>query len=178
MSSSLILLRWTWTSTAPSGTQSPIQPDVRCLQGWGSYRLSGQPYCKALLPYILSKIFLLSVENHFPLSLTWHGGQPACLQKHLGKTCFFNSSPIQLYSCNESQLWTGHNSILQWIKWIQPKISLNFSYGTRYFMRKSIKQCFTLIFSEPPGKTAGTSKAGIQEGAREILLKSSLIIDT
>ena len=37
--------------------QSPVQPDLECLQGQGFYHLSGQPvpqhaYCKKLLPYI------------------------------------------------------------------------------------------------------------------------------
>ena len=110
--------------------QSPIQPDLGCLQRQDIHHLSRQPvpvphcpYCKALLPYILSKSSFFQLKTTSPCPVTWRGGRPACLQKHLGKTCLFNSSPVQLYSCNESQLWTNYNSIFQWIKWIQPKIS-------------------------------------------------------
>ena len=42
--------------------QSPVQPDLKCLQGWGLHYLSGQPvpvfhhtHCKKFLPYIQSK---------------------------------------------------------------------------------------------------------------------------
>ena len=31
------------TPTAPSGAQSPIQPDLDYDQGWGIHHLSGQP---------------------------------------------------------------------------------------------------------------------------------------
>ena len=57
-----ILLQWAGTPTAPSGAQSPIQPDLECIQGMGHHYLSGQPipvphylYCKKLLSYIQSK---------------------------------------------------------------------------------------------------------------------------
>ena len=40
-------------------TQSPVQSDLGCLQGWVIYHLYGQPvpvlYCKKFLPYIQSK---------------------------------------------------------------------------------------------------------------------------
>ena len=42
--------------------QSPVQPDLECLQGWDFHQFSRQPvpvphhsYCKKLLPYIKSK---------------------------------------------------------------------------------------------------------------------------
>ena len=42
--------------------QSPLQPDLGCLQGWGTHHLSGQPVLvlhhlqrKELLPYVQSE---------------------------------------------------------------------------------------------------------------------------
>jgi len=37
------LVQLTGTPTAPSGAQSPVQPDLECLQGWGIPHISGQP---------------------------------------------------------------------------------------------------------------------------------------
>ncbi|KAK4822001.1 hypothetical protein QYF61_006615, partial [Mycteria americana] len=39
--------------------QSPVQPDLECFQGWGIYRLSGQPVPVFHHPHL---------ENHYPLS--------------------------------------------------------------------------------------------------------------
>jgi len=35
-------LQWAGTPTAPSGAQSLIQPDLECLQGWGTHHISQQ----------------------------------------------------------------------------------------------------------------------------------------
>ena len=40
------------TPTAPSGAQSPLQPDLGCLQGWGTHHLSGQPVSVPQLPLV------------------------------------------------------------------------------------------------------------------------------
>ena len=57
--------------------QSPIQPDLECLQGRGIHHISGQPvpvaqhpYCKKLFPYIQSKshVFLFEAIFLFPVT--------------------------------------------------------------------------------------------------------------
>ena len=62
-------LPWTGTPTAASGAQSPVQPDLDCLQRQGIHHLSGQPvpvphhpYCKKLL-YVQSKSSLYVFTN-------------------------------------------------------------------------------------------------------------------
>lgn len=54
-----------WTSSAPLGAQSPVQPDSECLQGQGIQHLPGQPvpvlhhsYCKKhFFPSCLNSFF-------------------------------------------------------------------------------------------------------------------------
>ena len=64
-------------TTAPSGAQSPIQPDLGCLQGWGIRHQSGQPVpvshhpqCKNLLPYTQPKPPLFPFETISPCPIT------------------------------------------------------------------------------------------------------------
>ena len=66
-------LQRTGTPTAPSGTQSLIQPDLESLTGQSIHHHSGQPvpvahhpYCKKLLPYIQSKSPLFQFETISP----------------------------------------------------------------------------------------------------------------
>lgn len=49
-----------WTSTALLGAQSPVQPDLECLQGWDVPHLSGQSVPVPQLPYC-KKNFLLAL---------------------------------------------------------------------------------------------------------------------
>ena len=42
--------------------QTPVQPDLECFQGWGIYRLSGQPVPVFHTPYC---------EKFSPLCLLW-----------------------------------------------------------------------------------------------------------
>ena len=54
-------LQWTGTATAPSGAQSPVQPDLGCFQGWGTHHLPGQPVNDVIpvLSYRMCKSFVL-----------------------------------------------------------------------------------------------------------------------
>ena len=72
-------LQWTGTSTAPSGAQSPVQPDLECLQGRGSHHLSGQPVPALILrevsafpTYVLTHVFS---EEQFQVELLSSSGR-------------------------------------------------------------------------------------------------------
>jgi len=63
--------------------QSPIQPDLECLQGQGIHQISRQPvpvpghfYCKKLLPYIQSKY---PQEESLPMSFLQNNSRLQCL---------------------------------------------------------------------------------------------------
>ena len=63
------------TPTAPSGAQSPVQPDLCYLQEWDIHHLWEQPVPVPRCPYYKKKLSLYSIEifpllvcNHFPLS--------------------------------------------------------------------------------------------------------------
>ena len=57
--------------------QTPIQPDLECLQGWGFHHLSGQcvsmphhSHCRRLFPYIQPKFTLFRSETISPCPIT------------------------------------------------------------------------------------------------------------
>jgi len=52
-------LQWTGTTTAPSGAQSLVQPDLECLQGRGITTSLGN-LCQCLTILIVKNIFLIS----------------------------------------------------------------------------------------------------------------------
>jgi len=93
--------------TAPSGAQSPIQPNLGCLQGRGIHHTSMQsvpvlhyPCSKKLSPYIQSKSPLL-VWNHSPCPIS----RRVCYLLCYGATCkdvLQNSEFLIVYVCGPS----------------------------------------------------------------------------